>query len=403
MASKYRDEFFLEKRHWSHYKDTVLDYYLKPYLQKVKGLGRPIAAVDMFAGRGEFSDGSPGSPLIIARRLQDLKESQCPFSLTCFEQHPPFAVHLKQTLAGYKFASVVEQDCLQCLADINTVAKKSTTFLYLDPFNASQLDLNRLGLLFDNVKTHSVEVIIVFMARGFMREAARVVGLEQALEKSGALNDSLVSGFADDASKMLMLGALYGEEAGMYSQKVAAEGVLSGIIGNDGWKDVVASGESWEEKCWQLVELYQRRLKSWFSTVETFPIRADAGTPLPQYWLVFGSRYEPAFELFNRGACEARRAQMHNYRKPDTLFADIARPREGPSESKVNQAVLVSARQQSGSTWEALRRATSSGRNVGVFTDAEVNAAIKRLLRSGRLAGASGDKIDDRSKLSLKG
>src|SRR5436305_12769116 len=88
MGSKYRNSFFDTKREWSKYKDAILDYYLRPYLQKVKeikaGRGRkPICIVDMFAGRGEFKTGEPGSPRIIAGHLQELATQGYQVKLVC--------------------------------------------------------------------------------------------------------------------------------------------------------------------------------------------------------------------------------------------------------------------------------------------------------------------------------
>src|SRR6266480_594852 len=95
MGSKYRNSFFDVKRDWSKYKDSVLDYYLVPYLQKVKDLRKPICIVDMFAGRGEFLTGEPGSPLIIAKRLQELRQLGHEVKLLCYENYDPFYQHLQ--------------------------------------------------------------------------------------------------------------------------------------------------------------------------------------------------------------------------------------------------------------------------------------------------------------------
>jgi len=65
------DDFFKQKRAWSEYKDFILDYYLTPYIAKVKNLRRPILIVDCCAGPGKFDDGSEGSPLIIARHIAE--------------------------------------------------------------------------------------------------------------------------------------------------------------------------------------------------------------------------------------------------------------------------------------------------------------------------------------------
>jgi hypothetical protein len=66
------DDFFKEKKGWSKYKDLILGYYLTPYLEKVKRLGRPICVIDCCAGPGRFDDGSEGSPLIIAKHIEVL-------------------------------------------------------------------------------------------------------------------------------------------------------------------------------------------------------------------------------------------------------------------------------------------------------------------------------------------
>src|SRR4051812_2480874 len=103
MGSKYRNSFFDIKREWSKYKDAVLDYYLRPYLQKVKeirvgGVRQPICVVDMFAGRGEFKTGEPGSPRIIARHLHELSTQGYEVKLLCYENHKPFYKHLVDVL-----------------------------------------------------------------------------------------------------------------------------------------------------------------------------------------------------------------------------------------------------------------------------------------------------------------
>ena len=45
---------FKEKRPWSKYKDFILDYYLTPYIAKVKNLRRPILIIDCCAGPGKI-------------------------------------------------------------------------------------------------------------------------------------------------------------------------------------------------------------------------------------------------------------------------------------------------------------------------------------------------------------
>jgi three-Cys-motif partner protein len=133
MSSKYRDEFFDQKRPWSVYKDSVLDYYLFPYLEHVKRIPQPVIIVDMFAGRGEFKSGEPGSPLIIARRLEKLNRAGTKVGLLCFESHDPFREHLQTVLQPFRFAEVRHQDFLQAIDDPVEVATRNTVLLYVDP------------------------------------------------------------------------------------------------------------------------------------------------------------------------------------------------------------------------------------------------------------------------------
>ena len=67
-------EFFDKKKPWSRYKDSILDYYLEPYLAKVARIGKPIVIVDCFAGAGKYEDGELGSPLIISKWLSRLDQ-----------------------------------------------------------------------------------------------------------------------------------------------------------------------------------------------------------------------------------------------------------------------------------------------------------------------------------------
>lgn len=43
-------DFFATKREWSKRKDSIIEFYLKPYLAKVALLRRLILLVDAFAG-----------------------------------------------------------------------------------------------------------------------------------------------------------------------------------------------------------------------------------------------------------------------------------------------------------------------------------------------------------------
>jgi three-Cys-motif partner protein len=407
MGSKYRNSFFDTKREWSNYKDAVLNYYLRPYLQKVKeiragGIRKPICVVDMFAGRGEFKSGEPGSPRIIASHLQELATQGHQVKLLCYENYEPFYKHLVGVLAPYPFATATPKDCFTDIENIARIASTHTMLLYIDPCDVVQLDLARLGLVFEKVRENSsVEALIVFMALAFMRQAAWVRSVEVRLEETGAITDPLVRESEED-EKAMWIDALYGDEVlSQHANAQKAQSLLNAIAGGNYWEAIVDDKTiHWDEKIAQLVDAYRQKLRTWFKLVEALPVRPDT-SHIPKYWIAFMSRYEPAFDLFNRAACEVARAQELNIKsKPGTLFAGVVTAPSRAIPSVVDRSIKAIAKQAAHIKWNELRWRTCGGRNVGRFTDSEVNQGIKRLLKAGFLAGASGDKVEEERTLS---
>ena len=69
--SKKNDDFFKAKKEWSTVKDDILACYFKPYVSKILHTNKPLLYVDCFAGKGKFDDGSPGSPLIALKIVDE--------------------------------------------------------------------------------------------------------------------------------------------------------------------------------------------------------------------------------------------------------------------------------------------------------------------------------------------
>jgi three-Cys-motif partner protein len=402
MGSKYTKSFFDRKRDWSKYKDAVLDYYLVPYLQKVKKIRKPICIVDMFAGRGEFKTGEPGSPLIIAARVHELVQQGFEVKLRCYENYQPFYKHLVTVLKRFSFAEALRKDCFSDIVDIAQLASTHTTLLYIDPCDVVQLNLSKLGLIFDKVRQNSsVEALIVFMARAFMRQAALARSVEMRLEENSAVQDTLARDPEDDDKAMWLEDLERGETAVQHAQSQKHQALLSDIAGGDYWQVIVQdSALSWQEKCAKLVDEYRQRLGSWFKLVEALPVHPD-DSPIPKYWIAFMSRYEPAFDLFNRAACDMIRSQRRNVQnQPGMLFAGIGSQPETAPPQTVDRAVKRAAQSLTVCRWKELRWRTCGNQNVGKFTDSEVDQSIKRLLKNGWFDGASGDKIEVDAVLS---
>jgi protein gp37 len=170
------------------------------------------------------------------------------------------------------------------------------------------------------------------------------------------------------------------------------------LLNDRTWDDMPAL--PWEEKCAKLVDEYRWKLRSWFKLVEALPVRSDKSA-IPKYWIAFMSRYGPAFDLFNRAACNMIRVQRQNFlNQPGTLFAGVEPQPEAAQPQTVDRAVKRIAQPLQTCHWNELRWHTCGNRNVGEFTDSEVDQSIKRMLKNGWLSGASGEKVEEDAVLS---
>ena len=160
------------------------------------------------------------------------------------------------------------------------------------------------------------------------------------LDETGVLHDPLVHD-AEEDDRLMWLDVLYGDEAtSQYSQSQRYQALLNDIAGGDYWQTIVQDRTiRWEEKCSILVDKYRQKLRDWFKLAEALPVYPDISA-IPKYWIAFLSRYEPAFDLFNRAACNMNRAQRQNFRNlPDALFAGMEAQPEAALPQTVDRAV----------------------------------------------------------------
>jgi three-Cys-motif partner protein len=167
-------DFFGKKRDWSRYKDFILGYYLEPYVPKVNTLRRPILVVDCFAGRGEFGDGQPGSPVIIASAIEKWRAKGVPIRGLFIEADPENHRHLAEVLGRFgEHAEARPGTFDEHLPEIARLARQNTVFLYVDPYNVRGLVFDRMKAVYDQIRTSSssVEVLLNFNSATFMRWA----------------------------------------------------------------------------------------------------------------------------------------------------------------------------------------------------------------------------------------
>lgn len=398
MSHKAGPEFFESKREWSVYKDTVLDYYLVPYLQKVKTLQKPIRLYDLYAGPGRFDDGEPGSPIIILEHAAKISRAGFSIHVVLVEQDSKLASRLRANTQDYgSLCTVIEGGCEDCFDRLVQEAQDKTVFVYIDPFSISRLHLGQLGQLYDHIAVgDSVEVLFVFMADAFLRWAASSLRAEDSAED--ILWDKAVMGEDREEFSLMMAEALWDTESVRLAKTaIKSKEALDGIAGGNYWRKYASSNDvEYADRLQALVDDYCHKLRQWFRVVLRFPIFGGDSSTIPKYWMLFGSRHLPAIDLMNAAMAKARKKQLDTW-KMNTLFASVELPLEMTQYdlSRIIKEELA-GRQMS---WQTLRYEISMS-YTGMFTGTQIDNVIKELLGQRKILGVSGAKVVQDAVLS---
>jgi three-Cys-motif partner protein len=343
-------DFFRKKKPWSKYKDLILDYYLEPYLQKVKRLGKPILVVDCFAGPGKFDDGHFGSPLIIMEKLGKLHEAGYRVTGFFIEANKDLYARLKANTRDLAIPAETRfGDFSTFVGEILDFAGDHSVFVYLDPIKPSDLLFDEMRSVYEQLRVgQSVETLINFMSWGFLRG---VWGSTRRITSNGSLRT--------EHPQVLHFNEIAG---GTYWQKIAFDDSLSQIDRSD-----------------RLADGYASRLHQWFKYVLTYPIREKYESAHPKYHLVFGSRSFHAVDLMNRAMVKARREFIEagfikGFLFPNQPDREVIRPEE------IEKIVIETCQKLGRTDWTNLRIGATIA-YPSLYTDSEFNRAIKQAIK----------------------
>ncbi len=226
------ESFFKEKKPWSKYKDFILDYYLTPYIAKVKNLKRPILIIDCCAGPGKFEDGTDGSPLIIMKHIVESRKNGIDIKGLFLEKERKYYKNLKNLMMPHSdYIKVHQTDFIGYLTKIAGMAKSHTVFLYVDPYGIKELPFEELAKIYEQINKSgaSVEVLMNFNSAGFIRCGLVALKMEPTLADSELTDD-----FHEE---------ILSDIQGLTPQQ------MDEIAGGDYWKDIVIdSNLSFAEK-----------------------------------------------------------------------------------------------------------------------------------------------------------
>lgn len=371
-------DFFGKKRDWSRYKDFILEYYLEPYIPKVNTLKRPILVVDCFAGRGEFGDGSAGSPVLIATAIEKWRAKGVPIRGLFIEADQDNHGHLVGVLGKYgEHAEARLGSFDDHLPEIARLARQNTVFLYVDPYNVRGLAFDRMKAVYDQIRTSSssIEVLLNFNSGTFMRWALAALQRHQDIPVETA----------DEPLDQL-------EDASGVPVELAT---LDAIAGGDYWRDIALDPAiDFPQKLDRLTSEYMDRMLPSFRYVACCDIKAKYHHRVPKYHLIYATRHEDGLELINDAMCKARRKFLGAEFTAGMLF-DMTPEAEVPDLSELRRSLLDMLPDGDRKSRKSLRLKGLLD-HFGRYEVKDYNTAIGELLKSGKFHSGTGKaRIND--------
>jgi len=112
-----------------------------------------------------------GSPFITAKRLEGLAQRGYTVRLLLLRKPPALLQAPRNCSQTFSLRAGGAKDCFSDVANNCSIRRDTHDAPYIDPCDVVQLSLSKLRLVFDKVRQNSsVEALIVFMARAFMRQ-----------------------------------------------------------------------------------------------------------------------------------------------------------------------------------------------------------------------------------------
>jgi three-Cys-motif partner protein len=303
------EDFFRSRKAAAVLKHGILKRYPVVFASKT-GQSNPVVFLDGYAGRGEYENGEPGSPLLLSQ-CADFVGSYRDVRGFFVEQDPDTFQNLKQVLEekGGAVRRELRQGSLdQHLPELLTLAKGSSLFAFLDPFGlALDFELVRSGLL-RRPSPPPTEVLLHF-------SVSAVARMGRAVQAARTRGNHLTS--AD--------------------QKIA--GHLTRFLGDDWWQDFFARvGDEGDDETATGIALrvgaeYEKRLTAGTNyRAVAMPVRPRPELA-PKYVLtLFTTHADGAWhfvDALGNAGIDLEEAHYNSQMGQDTLFGSTPFDREG--------------------------------------------------------------------------
>lgn len=155
------EDFFRERRAQAVFKHGILSRYPVIFASKTGWGGRPVVFLDGYAGRGEYEDGFPGSPVLLAETATKVASFRGVTGIYVEKDRADF-LNLQRVMAKYNRSNdqILCGDLRDHLSKILNDIPGAALFAFLDPFGTA-LDREQIaGPLLGRHGTAPVEVLL---------------------------------------------------------------------------------------------------------------------------------------------------------------------------------------------------------------------------------------------------
>ncbi len=374
-------DFFESKKAAAIFKHAVLDKYVNPFVMKTgsTSTGKRVGFVDGYAGEGRYADGKEGSPALLLRKANEMRDQriiECSFVEADKDAYASLEAVINNEGAGVA-VELRRGDIQDHLDEVLEGRKGVPLFMFLDPYGLS-LPFDTVTKVFarpGGLGAPATEVLINFTAVGLRRIAGMLYSSAANAEATLARMDTMCGGdwWRDEWLKHAPLKTSSPE-----SKRHAEEAVVSG---------------------------YARRLATkakagtWIAEVQ------NRAHHLPVYYLVFISRHPDGMALFGESlslASEVWRREIFKIEQHGTLFdsdesfADEEKALTAAWQAEIGANVQGLLKQQ-GAFVISERYAEVYGSALGKAREKHVRAALKALLKDDVIAAdLKGDLLPKR-------
>lgn len=361
--------FFNSLQIWSKRKHRILGKYLVPFSAKVGSISSEIFCIDGFAGQGVYTDGSEGSPLLMARVADEAAGWTKPISLKLLnvEARRKNFVVLTETTKPWVERGVIKNlrgRFDRRMPEIMSAIGNNPALVFLDPYGPGPIHLNYLRPLLERAQSIT-EFIINFNAEG-LRRMAEFLNAQPKTEQF--------------------------RKARVTSIKHTTE-----ILGRDRWKQVFSD---------PLIDAQRRRkflVRDYMDTVSEFgykvvayPIRESLAAAA-KYYLIYCTRHRDGIFLMNGLIRREEDEILREYYErgaQNSLFNEVEAEIASRRQALRNLIATFAENKKRMTRRDIMKHFINT--KFAQYHDTDYRAAVQRLIEEGVLATSTGRmKIND--------